>query len=127
MIKFFQCIKRRPELSVAEFRRHLAAYSEKVEILADALEAVRFSVSTTLQVEQNLQLQLARGTTDPYDGVVEIWLERAPDILLRAEGEEARAMLEEMRSFQELFLDMAASSFFFAAEEVVFDRSTMVN
>lgn len=127
MIKFFQCMKRRPELSVTEFRRHLAAYSEKVEILADALEAVRFSVSTTLQVEQNLQLQLARGTTDAYDGVVEIWLERAPDVLLRAEGEEARAMLEEMRSFQELFLDMAASSFFFASEEVVFDRSTMVN
>jgi hypothetical protein len=127
MIKFIQCMKRRPELSVTEFRRHLAEYQKRVTDVADALEAVRVTVSSTLQVEQNLEIQLTRGTTDPYDGVIEIWFEKAPDILLEEEGEEARRLLEQMRSYQEQFADLSASSFFFAAEHEVFDRTGDVN
>ena len=80
MIKLIQCIARKSELSVPEFRSRLVEYRDRVQRLADALDAVRVTVCPTLQVEQNLEIMLSRGTSEPFDAVVAIWLERAPDL-----------------------------------------------
>jgi hypothetical protein len=124
MIKLIQCIARKPELSVPEFRSHLVEYRDRVQRLADALDAVRVTVCPTLQVEQNLEIMLSRGTSEPFDAVVAIWLERAPDLGAGTDGEHVRSLLDEMRELQREFMDLTHSSFFFAAEDVVFDRST---
>ena len=124
MIKLIQCIARKQELSVPQFRRQLSEYRDRVQRLADALDAVRVTVCPTLQVEQNLEIMLSRGTSEPFDAVVAIWLERAPDVVAGSEGEDIRGLLDEMRDLQKEFMDLANSSFFFAAEDVVFDRTT---
>ncbi len=124
MIKLIQCITRKPELSVPEFRGHLVEYRDRVQRLADALDAVRVTVCPTLQVEQNLEIMLSRGTSEPFDAVVAIWLERAPDLLAGSEGADIKSLLDDMRELQREFMDLAHSSFFFAAEDVVFDRTT---
>jgi hypothetical protein len=124
MIKLIQCIARKPQLSVPEFRSRLVEYRDGVQRLADALDAVRVTVCPTLQVEQNLEIMLSRGTSEPFDAVVAIWLERAPDLVAGSEGEDIRGLLDEMRDLQKEFIDLAKSSFFFAAEDVVFDRTT---
>jgi hypothetical protein len=124
MIKLIQCIARKQGLSVPQFRRHLVEYRDRVQRLADALDAVRVTVCPTLQVEQNLEIMLSRGTSEPFDAVVAIWLERAPDLAAGSEGEDIRGLLDEMRDLQKEFMDLTHSSFFFAAEDVVFDRTT---
>ena len=123
MIKFIQCVRRKSGLSVAEFRQHWDAYREKVQILAEVSQAVRFAMSTTLRVEENIRIMMSRGTDEPYDGLVEIWWKKGPDALEILSRPEARAQLEAIRHLQEEFMDLGKSSFFFGGEEVYLDRS----
>lgn len=122
MIKFFQCVRRKPALSVAEFRRYREAYREKVQALAQASQAVRFAMSTTLRVEANITIMMSRGTDEPYDGLVEIWWKKGPDALADLSRPDIQVQLAELRRLQEEFMDLEHSSFFFGAEEIVFDR-----
>lgn len=123
MIKFIQCVRRKSGLSVAEFRQHWDAYREKVQILAEVSQAVRFAMSTTLRVEENIRIMMSRGTDEPYDGLVEIWWKKGPDALEILSRPEAQAQIGEVRHLQEEFMDLGKSSFFFGGEEVYLDRS----
>lgn len=122
MIKFIQCVRRKPNISVAEFRRSWEAYREKVQALAQSSQAVRFAMSTTLQVEENITIMMSRGTHQPYDGLVEIWWRKGPDALEILNAPETQAQIEALRRLQEEFVDLGKSSFFFGAEEVYLER-----
>jgi hypothetical protein len=122
MIKFIQCVRRKPSISVAEFRRSWEAYREKVQALAQSSQAVRFAMSTTLQVEENITIMMSRGTDQPYDGLVEIWWSKGPDALEILNTPETQAQIEAIRRLQEEFMDLGKSSFFFGAEEVYLER-----
>ena len=56
MIKFIQCVRRKPGLSKQEFREHWAGYSEKVKAIAEASDAKRCVLSTALVVDQNMDI-----------------------------------------------------------------------
>jgi hypothetical protein len=73
MIKFVQCVRRKPGLSKQEFREEWMRYGELVKEIAGASQAARCLMSTALQVDQNLDIMQSRGTKAPYDGMVEIW------------------------------------------------------
>ena len=124
MIKFIQCVRRKPNVSGAEFRRYWEAYREKVQALAQASQAVRFAMSTTLQVEENITIMMSRGTDQPYDGLVEIWWRKGPDAIQILNTPETQARVKAIRRLQEEFMDLGKSSFFFGAEEVYLERDT---
>ncbi|HOC41564.1 MAG TPA: hypothetical protein PKJ99_00995 [Thermoanaerobaculales bacterium] len=119
MITFIQCVRRRPELSIQQFRESWRAYGVKAEALARATGAVGLSMNTTLAVEPNLQVQLQRGTSEPYDGLLKISWPNAAGLKAQLERPEVAEALEAFQSHQQAYFDLEHSSFFFGSEETL--------
>jgi hypothetical protein len=117
MIKFMQCIRRKPQLSVAEFRHHWDRYKEAWLELAKQSEARRMVTSIGLDIDQNTSIQLVRGTSKPFDGVLEIWWASGEHVVRCIQNPALQDRLASMRRLQEEFIDLASSSFFFASED----------
>lgn len=122
MIKFIQCVRRKPEISIQDFRRSWKVYQSKATELGTALNAVGLTFCTTLAVDENMQVMLIRGTAEPYDGVVEFRVNNAPRMMERLGHDPAKGIWQELRSLQNEFMDLENSSFFFASEEVALRR-----
>ncbi len=122
MIKFIQCVRKKPEMSIRDFRRSWTIYQAKVTKLAKALNATGLSFCTTLNVEENLQVMLTRGTSEPFDGVVELRISNAPRTIEALSREPGKSLMDNLQEYQTEFLDLESSSFFFAVEEVVIYR-----
>jgi hypothetical protein len=120
MIKFIQCVRRKQGLSVAEFRRYWETYQDRLRALAEISGAVRLTVDTTLAVEQNAQIMISRGTDEPYDGLAEFWWSTGPEALAFVNRPDVRESIEATRLFQQEFMDLERSTFFFTSEEVCF-------
>ena len=119
MIKFIQCIRKKPGLSHVEFRRYWAEYKERAAAVAEVAGVKRFSVSTALTVAHNVHVQLERGTVAPFDGVAEFWFANASGIEEVFERPEVKKRVKAMQELQEQLADLKQSAFFFASEEVV--------
>jgi len=122
VIKFIQCVRRKPEISIQDFRRYWKQYQDKATELARAVNATGLSFCTTLAVDQNVRVMLMRGTAEPYDGVAEMRISNAPRLMEKLADGPARTVWEEFRQLQTAFIDLDRSSFFFAAEDVVIRR-----
>jgi len=122
MIKFIQCIRKKPDMSVQDFRRSWKAYQAKATELAKAMNAAGLTFFTTLNVEENLQVMLTRGTSEPFDGVAEFRISNAPRTIEALSREPGKSLMESMQRSQTEFVDLENSSFFFAAEDVVLRR-----
>lgn len=122
MIKFIQCVSKKPEVSIQEFRRYWQAYQAKATELAKSVNAVGLVFSTTLAVDENLQVMLIRGTAEPYDGIAEFRISNAPRMLDKLEHDPAKAIWKELKSMQTDFMDLENSRFFFASEQVALRR-----
>ncbi len=123
MIKLIQCVHRKPEISLQEFRRRWEDYGQVIMKATAEVHAVRCTLSTTLVIKENLQIVLNRGTAQPFDGVAEIWFEDAPRVVDLIQQPEFQAQIRAFQSFQESFIDLESSAFFLAAEDAVFERS----
>jgi hypothetical protein len=119
MIKFIQCVKRKPEMSVADFRQYWQQYRDRFRAVAEAVGSVRCSESMTLTVERNLEIMLSRGTSEPFDAVAEIWVTSAADVGQALDSEATQNLLDELQRLQSEFMDLGRSSFFFTSEEVM--------
>ena len=108
-------------MSAREFRTHWDVYQERLIVLAEKLGAYRVVVSTTLNVEANLQLMIMRGSGVPFDGVVELWFERGAGLEESLEEPGVKEALEDLQDAQEAFVDFARSSFFFSTETTLVD------
>jgi len=117
MIKFVQCIRRKPGMTKQEFREQLVSYGEKVKAIAEASDAIRSVLSMALTVEQNLEIMQSRGTKAPYDGMVELWWQRGNDIVAFLESGSGDGLLDDLRRAQEAFMDLPNCTFFFASED----------
>jgi len=117
MIKFVQCIRRKPGMTKQEFREQWVAYGEKVKAIAEASDAMRSVLSMALAVEQNLDIMQSRGTKAPYDGMVELWWERGNDIVAFLESGSGDDLIDGLRRAQEAFMDLPNCTFFFASED----------
>jgi len=117
MIKFVQCVRRKPGLSKQEFRERWADYGEQVKAIADASKARRCVLSTALVVDQNMSIMQSRGTKAPYDGMAEVWWDRGADVVTFTESAAVAELLEELRRAQEEIMDLPNCTFFFASED----------
>ena len=114
MIRFIHLMKKRPELSTVEFREYWNSpeFNELIERIKNILGPVSVIKNTTLDIAQNTALMEERGTAEPYDGVIEVWVESAAD-LQSMDTDEARAIMAETEAYQKKFVDFAASMRFF--------------
>ena len=101
MIKFIQCVKAKSDLSIPEFRGHWQEYEKRAQAIAGATDAVRVVANLTLAVEQNLEIQLNRGTSEPFDGVLEISWYNAAGLGKALEDERSNSCSQASRSTSE--------------------------
>ncbi|MCW8964072.1 MAG: EthD domain-containing protein [Gammaproteobacteria bacterium] len=118
MIRFIHCMKKRPELTTAEFREYWNGneFADLISQMSDIVGPVTIIKNLTFNIELNNALREARGADEPYDGIMEIWIESAAD-LKQLETDEAKQVVSEMETYQKQFVDFAASKRFFTEWE----------
>ena len=120
MIKLVFCARRRPELSRTEFQDYwINHHGPLFQEFAATYRAVRYVQSHTIDTPLNDNIKTARGMSDEYDGVGEIWWESEDDFLkaiCSPEGQRLRAIFLEDEA---KFVDSAHSAAFFTEEHVL--------
>jgi len=121
MIKFVYIVRRRPELSPEAFRKYwLENHGPLVRKYAATLRAKRYVQSHTIDSQLNHFARQPRQTLPPYDGITEIWWDRAEDLLAALstpEGQEVNRLLTEDEA---RFCDLPNCSVFFTEEHTIF-------
>jgi uncharacterized protein (TIGR02118 family) len=121
MLKFIYCVRRRPDMSSEAFRKYwLENHGPLVRKYAKALKAKRYVQSHTLDTPLNAAAQQPRKTKPPYDGLTEIWWDKAEDLiqaLSTPEGQEINRILAEDEA---RFCDLPNCSVFFSEEHTIF-------
>ena len=124
MIKLVFCLRRRSELTPAEFRRYwLAEHAELVRRHGAALRIRRYVQSHTV-VDQRVAASLAARGSDiePYDGVAELWWDSVEDVIEAGATKEGRAAGRALLEDERNFIDLANSPIFYSEEHVIVDR-----
>ncbi len=121
MVKLVYCIKRKADVSEAEFHRYwLDDHGPKVRGVAETIGAKRYVQSHTVFPDVNAGFRASRGLSAGYDGITEVWFEDEASMaqgLGTADGVAAAKMLLEDESH---FIDFAASSIFMTQEHEIF-------
>ncbi len=121
MLKFVYCVHRRPDLSVAAFRKYwLEKHGPLVQQQATALRARRYVQSHTLDTELNTLARQPRGTQAPYDGLTEIWWDSAEDLAAAMQTPEAQRANQLLAEDEARFCDLPRCSVFFTEEHTIF-------
>ncbi len=115
MIRLIHCVRRRPDISIEEFRRfwNKTEFSQRLEQLARVTGASRVEKSLTLIIDLNEQLMIERGAEEPFDGTIEIWWGKARGFQEVLDAPDTRQALEQMTAFQQQFIDFSRSHRFF--------------
>lgn len=129
MIKFVYCIRKKADLSDAEFHTFWRdVHGPFIRNLAKTLRATKYVQSHTLNTPINAEIAKSRGLEPaPYDGITEIWWESMEDFLAAVstpEGQEAAKQYIADPTVGEInFVDFAQSRAFLTEEHTVFDHS----
>ncbi|WP_037078581.1 EthD domain-containing protein [Pseudonocardia spinosispora] len=122
MIKLVYILRARADVDIAEFRRYwLEDHAPKVRGVAEAIGAVRYVQSHTLDTPLNQALVEGRSMTEGFEGITEVWFDDLDTLTARAasaEGAEAMSMLQRDES---TFIDLARSTIFLTEEHEIFD------
>ena len=120
MIRFIHCMKKRSELTTAEFREYWNSpeFTDMINRMAGILSPVSIIKNLTFNIELNNTLMQERGSEEPYDGVLEVWLENASD-LKNMNSDEAEQLRTDMETYQEKFVDFSASKRFITEWEPI--------
>jgi hypothetical protein len=115
MIRFINCVRKKEDISHQEFRTYCndPKFRALFDKLISQVKPKRFERKLTLQVEMNLRIMEERGGTEPFDGIIEWWWDNASELSSTLEKPETKAALEEMKLFQNQFMDFERSSAFF--------------
>ena len=115
MIRFIHCVKSRSDLTPEEFRRYWnsAEFSALLEQLVQVTNARRVERNLTLLIDMNTELMRERGSKEPFDAVLEVWLDNAKVFDEEHEGSELYQLLKKMERYQERFIDFSESMRFF--------------
>ena len=122
MIKLTFCLRRRPDLSPAEFRRYWREeHGPLVAARAEVLGIRKYQQVHTLD-EPELHESLRRrndGAPEPFDGIAEAWVDDV-DVFRRGTGTpEARQAARELLEDEAHFIDLPNSPMWLG-EEIVF-------
>ncbi len=124
MIKLVYCIRKNPSLSDEEFRDYwLNSHGPLVKSFSSAHKTIRYVQSHVVHPEVNAMLVETRGSSQPYDGITEVWwesLEVMQSALSTPEGQQANIALF---TDEQKFIDVASSVVFVTEEHEIFDNN----
>lgn len=120
MIKLVFCLKRRPEMTRAEFQRYW--YEEHAPLVrshAETLRIRRYVQTHTLESGVNAAVRASRGGPEEFDGVAELWWDSMEDFAVGAGTDAGRAAGRELLEDERKFIDLANSPLWVAEEKPV--------
>ncbi len=121
MIKFVYCVRRHPSLSPQEFREYwLERHAPLVKSCAAVLGARRYVQSHTLDTELNVIAAPARGRTDIYDGITELWWDKIEDVIAAHSTPAGQEVNRRLAEDEARFCDLSRSCVFFTEEHAIF-------
>ena len=115
MIRFINCIRRKPELSDYEFREYWNSqeFDSLIQRVANSVGALSFDKRLTLIIPENDWVTLIRGSEEPYDATLEYFLENAHDFEESYGTDEFQQISKAMLTYQQQFVDLPNSCGFF--------------
>jgi len=115
MIRFINCVRRREDISVDEFRRYWNSpeFEQLFERLFKIVQPRGFAKNLTLQVSANERIQQERGSGEPFDGTLEFWWDNAAELLEKYDSPQAQEIRQEMLDYQKQFIDIQRCHAFF--------------
>lgn len=118
MIRLTFVLRRKPEMSLAEFQRYWReVHGPLVAKHATTLNILRYVQVHTVEDPVNDQLAGARGTMEkPYDGVAELWWTSREALVSTFGKAGGRAAATELVEDEGRFIDLANSPLWFAHE-----------
>jgi uncharacterized protein (TIGR02118 family) len=127
MIKLVYCVRKRADISDADFHRYwLQTHGPLVRGLAAAVKARKYIQSHTIAPELNAALVASRGLAPAYDGIAEVWWDDEAALtagMTSAAGQDAHRRLKEDEA---KFIDFSQSCVFATQEhEILDDRKSM--
>ncbi len=119
MIRFINCIKKRDDISIENFRNYWQSqeFEDLLHRVIDITKAQHFTKNLTLDVEANVMIQAERGGGEPFDGIIEYWWDKGSELMDLYATDEAKKVRKEMMDYQHQFIDLAASSAFFTESQ----------
>lgn len=121
MIKLVYCVRKRADVSDAEFHRYwLEEHGPRARGHAKAIHADRYVQSHTLDTELNESLRDSRGARPAYDGITEMWWSDLESFQKALAGEDGIAAAKDLLADERHFIDLEASSLFLTEEHEIF-------
>ena len=122
MIKLTFCLTRLPHLSRAEFQDYwLNHHAPLVRSFQDALKIKRYVQVHALSDELSAPLRGPRGAPAGFDGIAELWWERAED--MASSDPAARAAGKVLLEDEKKFIDLAKSPIWISQEHEIINRA----
>ena len=126
MIKMVFCAVRRSNLSRAEFQEYwLNHHGPLFQKYAETYKAVRYVQSHTIDTPLNENIRKARGMTEEYDGVGEIWWESEKDFLEAIGSPEGQRLRHIFLEDEARFIDPGRSAAFFTEEHILINKTPL--
>lgn len=119
MIRFINCVRRRDDISIEEFRRYWNSpeFEYFFEQLFLIVQPRRFAKNLSLQVSANEQIRQERGSGEPFDGTLEYWWNNAAELLDKYDAPAAQKLRQEILEYQRQFIDIKRCHAFFTEYE----------
>ncbi|MDG2334979.1 MAG: EthD domain-containing protein [Myxococcota bacterium] len=122
MIKLVYCVRRRADISEAEFFRYWKEeHGPLVKSVARDLRARRYLQSHTTAAEVNAGLSEGRGLGAPFDGITEVWWESVEELVAGSASPRGREAGRRLYEDEAHFIDFADSHLFLTEEHEIFD------
>ena len=120
-IKLVYVIRAHEDLSRAEFHRYWREeHAPKVKSVAEAIKAVRYVQSHTLDTPLNDALVEGRGMSPFYEGITEVWWDSLEDLESAVSTEAGAAAMQMLLEDEATFIDLARSTIFLTEEIGIF-------
>ena len=124
MVKLVFLLRRLPQLTRAEFQRYWrGTHGPLVARHANVLRIRRYVQTHTLDTPYADALRATRGTSEPYDGVAELWWDSLEDLAATTTTPEGRAAGAALLDDERRFIDHAVSSMFLCEEHPFVQRA----
>jgi uncharacterized protein (TIGR02118 family) len=117
MIRLVYALRRLPDQTREEFQRYWRdQHGPLVARYSTALRIRRYVQTHTLDDPLNDQLSKRRGTSEPFDGLAELWWDHPDELAAATRTPEGRAASKEIFEDERRFIDASRSSLWFAME-----------
>ena len=122
MIKLVYCVRRKAEISEAEFFRYwLEEHGPLVKSVAHELRALRYVQSHSTAAKVNEGLSQGRGLGEPFDGITEVWWESVDDLVAGSASDQGRDAARRLQEDESHFINFSDSRLFLTEEHEIFD------